>query len=146
MNGRRWGRTHVVLVRNSGGCLDHVEGVQHDSGLLSVLIELLRALRKGRRNSDTTGCVPAANTKELRDIFEIIRFGVLNGTLTRATEVEVGVAIAIETGDRLTGRLIGRRRRWFLLLGAVLGRATHGELYRTLVDGRNGRSQQSLES
>jgi hypothetical protein len=133
-------------MRDRGGCLDHVERVQHDRGFLSILIELLGTLRKGGRNSDTAGRVPATNAKELRDVLEVSCLGVLNGTLTRATEVEVGVAVAIETGDRLSRRLIGGCRRWFLLLGAVLGRATHGELYATLVDGRNGRGRQSLES
>jgi hypothetical protein len=48
----RDGKTYIILVDHSVGGLDDVEGVEHDVGDLSVLVEVLGALRKGRWNGD----------------------------------------------------------------------------------------------
>jgi uncharacterized protein YrrD len=45
-------KTYIILVDHCIGSFDDVEGIEHDVGSLSELVEVFRALRKRTRNGD----------------------------------------------------------------------------------------------
>lgn len=101
-----------------------------------------KACRSGLRQDGvctyTTGCVPTSETKELRQVLEVARAGVVDHT-------DCGIAIAIQLGDAaLSATLRGvarfRRRALRRALGLLLGlgvalgwRTAHFELCDMLV-------------